>query len=123
MTVADLISSGRLPEDHLQPALDFHIRTKSNTRHGQRGTSPMTNTPDLEELKERGAGRPAPDDVVSLYRRAFREFGRQSLWSRRPSEQPTIAQVLVVADSLRRDGSMRSRPLAAQIEAACRAAL
>jgi len=83
----------------------------------------MTNTPGLEELKERGAGRPAPDAVVSLYQLAFKQFGHQSLWSRRPSERPTIAQALVVADSLRRDGNMRSRPLAAQIEAACRAAL
>ena len=83
----------------------------------------MTDTPSLEKLKERGAGRPAPDAVTALYRLAFKEFGVQTLWSRRPSEQPTIAQALVVADSLRRDGSMRSRPLAAQIEAACRAAL
>jgi hypothetical protein len=83
----------------------------------------MTDTPSLEELKERGAGRPAPDAVAALYRLAFKEFGVQALWSRRPSERPTIAQALVVADSLRREGSMRSRPLAAQIEAACRAAL
>jgi hypothetical protein len=83
----------------------------------------MTNAPTLEDLKERGAGRPASDDVVALYHLAFKLFGRQSLWSRRPSERPSIAQALVVADSLRRDGSMRSRPLAAQIEAACRAAL
>jgi len=83
----------------------------------------MTNPPGLEDLKARGAGRPAPDDVAALYHLAFKEFRYQSLWSRRPSERPTIAQALVVADSLRRDGSMRSRPLAARIEAACRAAL
>jgi hypothetical protein len=83
----------------------------------------MTNSPSLEDLKELGAGRPASDEVVALYHLAFNLFGRQSLWSRRPSPRPTIAQALVVADSLRRDGNMRSRPLAAQIEAACRAAL
>ena len=77
----------------------------------------------LADLKERGAGRPAPDDVVALYRRAFDEFGSQSLWSRRPSPQPTIAQVLVIADCLRREGNMASRSLAIEIEEACRAAL
>ena len=77
----------------------------------------------LEELKERGAGRVAPEAVAELYHQAFRDFGAQSLWNRKPSERPTIAQALAVADSLRREGTMRSRPLAAQIEAACRAAL
>ena len=77
----------------------------------------------LEELKRLGAGRLAPEGVRELYRRAFREFGAQSLWSRTPSEHPTITQALVVAESLRREGDMKSRPLAAQIEEACRAAL
>lgn len=78
---------------------------------------------DIEELKDLGSGVPAPAVVVQLYRRAFREFGAQSLWSRRPSERPTITQALVVAESLRHEGSMASRPLAVQIEDACRAAL
>jgi hypothetical protein len=77
----------------------------------------------IEELKELGAGRTAPDDVARLYHQAFQEFGTLALWSRRASERPTIAQALVVADSLRREGTMRSRPLAARIEEACRAAL
>ena len=77
----------------------------------------------VEELKKLGAGRPAPADIVRLYRQAFQEFGTLALWSRRPSEHPTIAQALVVADSLRREGTMRTRPLAARIEEACRAAL
>jgi hypothetical protein len=54
---------------------------------------------------------------------AFRTFGAQALWSRTPSEHPTIAQALVVAESLRREGNMKARPLAAKIEQACRAAL
>jgi len=45
------------------------------------------------------------------------------LWNRKPSVAPTIAQALVIAEALRREGNMRSRPLAAEIEAACRAAL
>ena len=77
----------------------------------------------IEELKELGAGRAAPDDVARLYHRAFQEFGTIALWSRRAKEHPTIAQALVVADGLRREGSMQSRPLAARIEEACRAAL
>jgi hypothetical protein len=83
----------------------------------------MTAGPSVEELKERGAGRPAPDAVVRLYNQAFRDFGIQALWSRRPGEHPTIAQALVIADVLRREGSMQSRPLAAAIEDACRAAV
>jgi hypothetical protein len=47
----------------------------------------------------------------------------QALWNRTPSDHPTIAQALVVAESLRREGNMKARPLAVQIEEACRAAL
>jgi len=83
----------------------------------------MAGMRDVDEMKRLGAGRPAPESVVALYRQAFAEFGAQFLWSRRPSPHPTIAQALVVAESLRREGNMRSRPLAARIEEACRAAL
>jgi hypothetical protein len=82
-----------------------------------------SNTRTLEQLKELGAGRPAPGEVARLYRQAFREFGTQALWSRRPSDSPTIAQALVVAESLRREGNLKSRALAVAIERACRAAL
>lgn len=77
----------------------------------------------IEELKELSAGQPAPAGIARLYRQAFREFGAIALWSRRPSEHPTIAQALVVADALRREGTMQARPLAARIEEACRSAL
>ena len=77
----------------------------------------------FEDLKERGAGRPAPDDIVALYRRAFAEFGTAALWSRMPSAQPTITQALVIAESLRREGNLAASPLAVAIEEACRAAL
>jgi hypothetical protein len=78
---------------------------------------------DIEELKERGAGRPAPLDVVRLYEQAFRDFGVRALWSRRPSAAPTVAQAIVVAEALRREGDLRARALAVEIERACRAAL
>jgi hypothetical protein len=77
----------------------------------------------LEELKDAGAGRPAPEPVASLYQQAFQEFGAQTLWNRKPSEHPTITQAIVVAESLRREGNMKTRPLAVQIEKASRAAL
>ncbi len=63
----------------------------------------------LEDLKAAGDGRPAPDGIVSLYHQAFERFGAQALWSRKPSERPTIGQALVVSESLRREGNMTSR--------------
>jgi hypothetical protein len=83
----------------------------------------MIDRRDLDELKTLGAGQPAPDEVARLYHHAFRDFGAQALWSRRPSATPTIAQALVVAENLRREGNLRSRALAGEIEQACRAAL
>jgi hypothetical protein len=83
----------------------------------------VTETSDLDELKARGAGKPAPEAIARLYHQAFRDFGVQALWSRRPSAEPTIAQALVVADNLRREGNLQSRALAVAIEQACRAAL
>jgi hypothetical protein len=83
----------------------------------------VTDSGDLDDLKARGAGRPAPQDVARLYHQAFRDFGAQALWSRKPSAEPTIAQALVIADSLRREGNLQSLALAAEIEQACRAAL
>jgi hypothetical protein len=77
----------------------------------------------FQQLKELGAGCPAPADIARLYHLAFRNFGTVALWSRRASEKPTIAQALVVAESLRREGNLRSRALAYEIERACRAAL
>lgn len=83
----------------------------------------MAERRDLDALKARGAGRPAAEAVVALYREAFRDFGVEALWDRRPSAHPTFAQALVVAARLRREGTMRALPLAERIEAACRAAL
>ena len=83
----------------------------------------MIDTLDFEQLKERGAGQPAPEEIARLYHQAFRDFGAQALWSRRPSAEPTIAQALVVAENLRREGNLQSRALAVEIEQACRAAL
>ncbi len=83
----------------------------------------MIDLRDIDRLKVLSAGFAAPENKTALYHQAFRGFGPQALWSRRPSAHPTITQALVVAQSLRREGCMKSRPLAARIEAACRAAL
>jgi hypothetical protein len=83
----------------------------------------VVDTRSLEQLKELGAGLKAPREIARLYDQAFRDYGTQALWSRRPSATPTIAQALVIAESLRREGDMQSRALAVEIERACRAAL
>jgi hypothetical protein len=77
----------------------------------------------IDELKERGQGRPASDEIVALYRQAFAEFGAQALWSSRSIPNPTLASVLAITESLRVEGNLDARRLAERIEAACRAAL
>jgi len=80
----------------------------------------MIDAPDLEQLKDLGAGRPAP---VRLYRQAFADFGAHALWNWRDMEHPTITQALAIADSLKAEGNLKARALAVAIEQACRAAL
>ena len=82
----------------------------------------MVNLADIEALKDRGAGYPAPSAVVRLYDLAFQQYTIRALWSWRHVEHPTIAQALAVAGSLRAEGDLLARALAARIEDACRAA-
>jgi len=83
----------------------------------------MIDTRDLEQLKDLGAGRPAPEAVVRLYRQAFSDFGTRALWNWRDVEHPTITQALAIADSLKAEGNLKARTLAVEIEQACRAAV
>jgi hypothetical protein len=83
----------------------------------------MLDTRDLEQLKDLGAGRPAPESVVRLYRQAFADFGTRALWNWRCMELPTITQALAIAGSLKAEGDLKARALAVAIEQACRAAL
>jgi len=62
-------------------------------------------------------------DIASLYRRAFAEYGARALWNKRVLERPTAEDALVVARALRIEGDREARRLAEQIEQACRAAL
>ena len=49
----------------------------------------MADTRDLEQLKDLGSGRPAPEAVVRLYRQAFAEFGSRSWVENRGSTPVT----------------------------------
>jgi hypothetical protein len=62
-------------------------------------------------------------DFVTLYRRAFEEFGRQALWNKRLLDAPQPEDALVIARALRIEGNLDARRLAEQIEQACRAAV
>jgi hypothetical protein len=61
--------------------------------------------------------------LLSLYRRAFAEYGTRSLWNKRLLDAPTPEDALVVARALRIEGDREARGLAEQIERACHAAL
>ena len=60
---------------------------------------------------------------ISLYRRAFAEYGTQALWNKCLLDAPTKEDALVVARALRIEGDREARRLAEQIEQACRAGL
>jgi hypothetical protein len=62
-----------------------------------------------------------PEDFVSLYRRAFSEFGTEALWNMRPVKEPTAADALAITKALRTHGRMEGRRLAERIEELCRA--
>lgn len=62
-----------------------------------------------------------PEDLASLYRRAFAEYGTRALWNMRPVDDPTPADALVITKALRTHGSMAGRRLAERIEELCHA--
>ena len=62
-----------------------------------------------------------PEDLNSLYRRAFTEYGARALWNMRPVEKPTPADALAITQALRTHGRMEGRRLAERIEELCRA--
>jgi hypothetical protein len=65
----------------------------------------------------------APPEFVTLYRRAFADYGVHALWNLRAFDQPSPEDALVVARALRVEGDMPARFLAEQIERACLAAV
>jgi hypothetical protein len=60
------------------------------------------------------------EDFVSLYRRAFKEYGASALWSSRPASNPTCEDALAITRSLRVEGDLNARRLAERIEKSCR---
>ncbi|OPY07987.1 MAG: hypothetical protein A4E68_01494 [Syntrophaceae bacterium PtaB.Bin095] len=64
-----------------------------------------------------------PENFVSLYRRAFKEYGASALWSSSPVPDPTCEDALAITHSLRVEGDLNARRLAERIEKACRAAV
>ena len=60
-------------------------------------------------------------DLTSLYRRAFSDYGTQALWNMRAIENPTPADAMAITRALRTHGGMEGRRLAEQIENLCRA--
>lgn len=64
---------------------------------------------------------PKPLDFVSLYRRAFAEYGTRALWNMRPIDHPTRRDALAITNALRTHGGMKGRRLAEQIESLCHA--
>ena len=83
----------------------------------------MTDRRSIDEMKQLGSEKLAPEAIAILYRQAFAEFGSQALWSSQPSPRPTLASALAITESLRVEGNMDARRLAERIEEACRAAL
>ena len=83
----------------------------------------MADRQTIEELKDLGAGRPANTDILQLYHQAFADYGVRALWNWRELDEPTIGQVLTIAQALRIEGNVAARGLAVRIEQACRAAL
>lgn len=65
--------------------------------------------------------REPPEDLASLYRQAFAEYGAHALWNMRPVEDPTPADALAITKALRTHGRMDGRRLAERIEELCRA--
>ena len=61
-------------------------------------------------------------ELATLCRRAFTDYGAQALWNKRQIDQPTPADALVIARALRIEGDLNARRLAEEIEQACRAA-
>ncbi len=64
-----------------------------------------------------------PPECVTLYRRAFADYGAQVLWNMRIFEKPSREDALVVACALRVEGEMKARSQAEEIERVCRAAV
>jgi hypothetical protein len=62
------------------------------------------------------------EELGSLYRRAFLEFGTRALWNMSPVNEPDRAAAMAITRALRTYAGMDGRRLAEQIEELCSAA-
>ncbi len=62
-----------------------------------------------------------PEDLATLYHRAFAQYGNRALWNLRPVQNPTPADALAITQPLRTHGKMDGRRLAEKFEILCRA--
>ena len=55
----------------------------------------------------------AAGDYLSLYRRAFAEYGVRALWNKRSLEEPTAADAVPLSNAFagQRSGTARPRPV------------
>jgi hypothetical protein len=77
----------------------------------------------MEKEASMAMEREQTPDYVTLYRRAFAEYGVLALWNIRSFDNPEPGDALVVARALRNEGNLWARQLAEDIERACHAAV
>ena len=75
----------------------------------------------MGEAQHLGGEQLRVPEFVTLYRRAFAEYGVQALWNMRLIEEPTPADALAITRPLRTYGGMDGRRLAERIESLCNA--
>ena len=47
-----------------------------------------------------------PEDLDTLYRRAFKDYGSRALWNMRPIDAPTSSDALAIVKALRTHGGI-----------------
>jgi len=61
------------------------------------------------------------NEIESLYRRAFADYGAIALWNMRAVDHPAPQDALAITQALRTHGKLSGRRLAERIEQLCRA--
>jgi hypothetical protein len=60
-------------------------------------------------------------EIESLYRQAFADYGAVALWSLRAVDHPAPKDAMAITQALRTHGKLSGRRLAERIEQLCRA--
>jgi addiction module HigA family antidote len=113
---------GRSPESWLQLQVRYDIaQVKRSSKQIKIKPLYDSNRPQLGTGNAMNTETTPPEDLVSLYRRAFEEFGSRALWNVHELEDPNPRDALVIARYLRVEGNLAARRLAERIEKACHA--